>query len=436
MRCLTTLLLLTTTFCHAQIITTIAGNGTIALNGDNLQATASGMKPNTIAIDGEFIYFIDTHNCMVRKIDAMGITSVVAGDGTFGYGGDNGPATNAQLDAPVSIALDSHSNLYVSTAADHRIRKITNDGIIITIAGTGSFGYNGDNRPATSAELFYPYLGGVDDLGNIYFGDYDNHRVRKISNTGIITTIAGNGTNTSSGNNGPATAAGVGTPGFVFLSTIGDIYVPDNSFNCIYKITTSGIITTIAGTGASGYSGDGGPATNATFLTLNSVTMDFFGNIYLGDCGANVVRKIDPTGIISTVAGTGVAGFSGDDGPATAAELDCANFVTINSSGNVFVADYNNDRIRKITFNPEAVPGISSSNTTLTLYPNPAGNELTITSPMLTEGTVVITNLLGQAVLTQRCHAITTTIDVADLPQGVYLVSITGLAGTAKFIKL
>ena len=209
------------------------------------------------------LYIADTGNNRIRKVSATGIITTVAGNGSAGYSGDGGPATSAQLDGPEGVAVDGSGNLYIADTCNNRIRKVSATGIITTVAGNGSAGYSGDGGPATSAQLSLPAGVAVDGSGNLYIADSGNNRIRKVSATGIITTVAGNGSPGYSGDGGPATSAQLNQPAGVAVDASGNLYIADSSNNRIRKVSATGIITTVAGNGFDGYSGDGGPATSA-----------------------------------------------------------------------------------------------------------------------------------------------------------------------------
>ena len=272
-----------------------------------------------------------------------------AGNGVAGFSGDGGVATSAQINGPDGVAVDGAGNLYISDYNNHRIRKVTASGIITTIAGTGVGGYSGDGGAATSAQIFYPNGIAVDVNGNVYFADESNARIRKINTSGIISTIAGTGVLGYSGDGGLATAAKIRVPKGVAIDATGNIYFAEAGGNdIIRKINTSGIISTYAGNGTSGFSGDGGAATSAQLDSPIGITIDASGNLYICDHSNVRIRKVTPTGTISTFVGNGTAGFSGDGGAATSAEINYPWGVTSDSNGNIYFCDMSNNRIRKI----------------------------------------------------------------------------------------
>ncbi|HST25025.1 MAG TPA: PKD domain-containing protein [Gaiellaceae bacterium] len=326
-------------------ITTIAGNGLGGFSGDGGQATSAQLKhPWGVVVDAQgSVYVGDKENNRVRKVSG-GIITTVAGTGTPGYSGDGGQATSAQLHSPEGLALDADGSLYIADYANHRVRKLSG-GIITTVAGTGTPGYSGDGGQATSAQLQYPVGVAVDTQGSLYIADSGNNRIRKVSG-GIITTVAGAGTAGYSGDGGPAASAQLQSPDSVAVDAQGNLYIADSGNHRVRKVS-GGIITTVAGDGALGFSGDGGQATSAQLDYPEGVVLDSQGNLYIADWGNNRVRKVSG-GIITTIAGTGVAGFSGDGGPATSAQLDNTIGVAVDSQGSLFVADFNNNRLRRI----------------------------------------------------------------------------------------
>jgi uncharacterized protein (TIGR03437 family) len=375
------------------VLTLVAGNGTTGFSGDNGPATSAQLwGPARVAVDSAGnLYIADTNNNRIRKV-TNGVITTVAGNGTTGFSGDNGPALSAQLSGPTGVAVDSAGNLYIADTNNFRIRKVSN-GVTSTVAGNGTYGFSGDNGPATSAQLQNPWGVAVDSAGSLYIADYGC--IRKVSN-GVITTVAGGGP--SLGDNGPATSAQLFVPIAVAVDSAGNLYIADGPDNRIRKVT-SGVITTVAGNGMGGFSGDTGPATGAQLSGPTGVAVDSAGNLYIADSGNNRIRKVTnrvintvagggaspgdtgpPTsvrlnspagvaadsagnvyiadssrirkvsdGVITTVAGGGVLGFNGDNGPATSAQLDFPYGVAVDSAGSLYIADTNNNRIRKVT---------------------------------------------------------------------------------------
>lgn len=329
-------------FCcvgNAQVITTVVGDGSEGYDGDGGPATAANMAdPSGIAIDNSGnIYIADMHNNVIRKVDPAGIITTFAGTGTLGYAGDGGPATSALLYHPFRIAVDNAGNVYFTDQNADVIRKVSTSGIITSITGHLPLGYSGDGGPLLSAQFYG--LGGIsfDNVGNMYIADAGNHVIRKVDASGIITTVVGNGTPGFSGDGGAATSAQLNRPYNAVFDAAGNMYISDNMNGKIRKVDNAGIITTIAGIGGVGYSGDGGPAVNALFAYPGCIAVDNLGNIFVPDIGNLVIRKIDPSGMITTFAGNGNYGNSGDGGAATSAELGYPSVVTTDNAGNVYI---------------------------------------------------------------------------------------------------
>lgn len=311
------------------------------------------LLPSAIAYDAHGnLYIAEAAGHDIRKVDAAGNITTVAGTGAQGFSGDGGPATSAELDSPQGVAIDSSGNIYIADTHNHRIRKIsTATGIIATIAGTGIAGYSGDNASAASAQLDLPTAIALDASGNLYIADTANHRIRKIdATTGIITTVAGNGTEGYSGDNGPATAASLDSPTGLAIDASGNIYIADTHNHRIRKITAAtGIISTVAGTGTPGYSGDNAAAATAKLALPHGLAIDAAGNLYIADTRNQRVRKIAAaTGQITTIAGQGIQTFSGDNAAAATASLDTPRAITASPTGLITLADTANQRIRRL----------------------------------------------------------------------------------------
>ena len=368
-------------------ITTIAGTGASGYSGDGGMATEASLNlPNGVAVDSSGnLYITDWRNHRVRKVDTSGTITTVAGNGEKGFSGDNGNAVDARLHFPRDIevdgsgnlyivdsrndrvrkvdtsgiitslatfkfarglAIDASGNVYVSDISGHRIRKVDTMGTATNIAGTGESGFSGDGGAATSARLDYPDGVAVDGSGNLYIADTYNQRIRKVDTSGTITTVAGTGESGFSGDGGLATAARVDSPEGVAVDGSDNLYIVDTVNHRIRKVDTSGTITTVAGIGESQYSGDDGPATRARLNSPYGTAVDGSGNVYIADTDNHRIRKVDTLGNITTVAGTGESGFSGDGGLATAARVDSPEGVAVDGSDNLYIAD--SSRLRRV----------------------------------------------------------------------------------------
>ena len=341
-------------------ITTVAGTGTVGFSGDGGAATSAQLRnPYDVALDGSGnLYIADTWNHRIRKVDSSGNISTVAGTGTDGFSGDGAAATAAQLNQPTGVAVDGSGNLYIADTVNHRIRKVDSSGNISTVAGTGTDGFSGDGAAATAAQLWSPSDVAVDGSGNLYIADKNNRRIRKVDSSGNITTVAGTGTRGFSGDGAAATAAQLHWPEGMAPDGSGNLYIADTANHRIRKVDSSGNISTVAGGGPLE---DGGAAVAARLWSPSDVALDGSGNLYIADRDNHRIRKVDSSGNISTVAGTGTSGFSGDGAAAGAAQLHFPSGVALDGSGNLYIVDRGNQRIRKIATVPGFSAGILSS---------------------------------------------------------------------------
>ena len=329
------------------IIETVAG-GSFARDGG--PAVRAWLRfPNGAAVDGSGnLYIADTIHHRIRKVDAAGVISTVAGSGRDGYSGDGGPAVRAQLAEPWGAAVDGKGNLYIADTGNNRIRKVDAAGVISTIAGSGEWGYGGDGGPALRARLAGPLSAAADGMGNLYIADKSNNRIRKVDAAGAISTVAGTGERGYGGDGGPALRAQLAEPWGAAVDGMGNLYIADKGNNRIRKVDAAGVISTVAGSGGWGYGGDGGPALQARFLAPSGVAADAAGNLYIADTGNNRIRKVDAAGVISTVAGTGKQGYGGDGGAAVRAQLAFPLGAAADGAGNLYIVDAGNNRIRKV----------------------------------------------------------------------------------------
>jgi sugar lactone lactonase YvrE len=345
-------------------IATVAGNGTAGYAGDGGLATAAGAELNqpvrAVLDSAGNLLIVDSNNSAIRRVDTTGNLTTVAGNGTPGYSGDSGLASAAELDQPNDIAIDASGDLYVADTGNNVIRfvaasagNITSTSVITTIVGTGTAGYTGDGGPPASAELSSPLGVSIDKMGAIFIADATNGVIREVSVAGSIATVAGNGSISFGGDTGPASAAELASPSGVIADGSGNLFVADTLNHSIRRIdAVSGVITTIAGVGQPGYSGDGGAATSAELDSPAAVALDAAGDLFIADTGNCVIRRVDATGILAgvimTVAGNGSCGYDVDGVPATSAGLGNPQGLALDAAGDLFIADTDDNRIRRV----------------------------------------------------------------------------------------
>ena len=407
-------------------MTTIAGSAFCGDDGNGGPATSAKINyPCVIAFDSRNNLYFSERSGFICKVSASGIISVIVGTGVSGYNGDDIPASDAQVNQPIGVAIDQHDNIYFAEHYGHRVRKVdATSGYISTFAGNGNPGFGGDGGPATAAMLNYPDGIAFDHSGNLYIADGFNARIRKVDPAGIISTYAGNGNAIDSGDGNLATMAALSS-GMAGISCdrLGNVYLVSGTVRKIDAATH--IISRFAGNGTTGGGGDGGPATAASVFSLGTTLSDPYGNILLADDANNKIRRIDAvTGFITTIAGTGVPGFDGDGGPPLSAKFHKPTGLAFDTCNNLFVTDLANCRIRKIAYNPSCTPFSVASvadQDFVNMYPNPASNFLFIDNiipPVAMHFFSMTGVLIKNLVLTEDKNA----VDMSDIPSGAYLM--------------
>ena len=425
-------------FSQGGTISAIAGNGLFKAPIDGVAATTSFLStPAGIAVDGKGnAYIVDLRNQRIRKVNRAGVITTVAGNGIAGFSGDGGPATaasvNLYFNSGLTVADDG--SLYIGDTYNQRIRKVTPDGLIVTVAGSGSYDFSGDGGPATKAAFRFVFGVARDNLGNLYVADNWNHRIRKIALDSTITTVAGNGVQGFSGDGGPATSASLNYPVAMALDATGNLYISDAGNNRIRRVIQNGVISTIAGNGTAGFSGDGGPATSASLYSPVAISLDNAGNLYVADRANQRIRRIAPDGTITTVAGNGKWGYSGDGGIPTNASLGNPWSVAVDTAGNVYICDTDNDRIRKVLATP---PAFSVAPAKLS-FSAPAGTPVVAAQQIATSSP--ITGLVWRVEASTEDGApwlgfsppvglapgpVTVSVNVADMKPGNYRGTVT-----------
>ena len=332
-------------------IVLLAGSRQEGYGGDGGQAAEARLwRPRGVASDSDgSIYIADSFNHRIRRVDASGVITTVAGNGTSGFSGDGGPATDTSLNGPTGVCVGPGGCIYIADEGNNRIRMIDAPGRISTLAGTGEGEFSGDGGPATQAGLHAPSDVCVDAGGGVCVSDRANNRIRKVNTSGTITTVAGGEGGGFRGDGGPATAASLQAPSGVFLDSARNLFIADRGNHRLRRIDASGTITTVAGSGTAGYAGDGGQATEARLNTPSGVCVDRDGNVYVADTYNHRVRRVDVrAGTISTVAGGRLRGSSGDGGWATDAMLNAPAGVAMGPRGSLHIADTYNHKVRRV----------------------------------------------------------------------------------------
>lgn len=429
------LLLLWHSVSGQAVITTIAGTGGAGYTGDGGAATAARLfVPEKVCTDvsGNIYIAEPTYNHVVRRVDAAtGIITTAIGTGAPGYSGDGGAATAAEIYWPYGVCVTSAGDVLVTDAYSHVVRKVdVATGIITTIAGTGFEGYAGDGGPASAAMLSVPQSIVADAAGNIYFTEYGNSVIRKIeAATGNISTVAGTGVHGLSPDGGMATASDLHHPDGLAVTSAGDIFVADVHAYRIRRIhATTGIITSVAGTtGVSGYAGDGGPATAATLYNPYGIDVDEDGNLFIADVSNHVIRKVSSAGIITTIAGTGIPGYSGDGGSPLAAQLWGASGVHC-IDGGLLIADAGNSVIRRLDFTSGISPSSPGQIAAAAWFDVQRSNLHFL--PTVLEGDYSVISANG-AVLTHGSVPASGIIALQWLPAGIYVLQLHPVSAPA-----
>ncbi|WP_161499176.1 NHL domain-containing protein [Flavipsychrobacter stenotrophus] len=423
-------------------ITTIAGTGGIGgYGGDGFVATAGVLNgPHNVAVSnkGE-VYIVDFYNFRVRKIKTNGSIVTFAGNGITGYTGDNTAATNARMN-PKGVAVDFHGNVYISDPVHSVIRKVNTLNIITTYVGTGIYGYTPTNTNAKTTRIGAPWGLACDKMGNLYFADAGNHVVCMVDTFGVITTLAGDGTAGFLGDGFGALTARLDSPYAVAVDRTGNVFVADHNNSTIRMIDVAGNINKVAGTiGSFGNAGDLGLAINAQLNYPTGVAVDTAGNVYISDSHNNVIRMVDASGVISTIVANGFPGFGGDLGDAIGANLWAPYGICVDSIGAIFIADANNQRVRRVY---NATVGVNNvdPNSGLNIYPNPFNNNITVAG-LHKNDVVCLYDLMGRPVMPQVTVDAegVKSFEIGDIAQGIYLLQVNNAKGdnrvTAKMIK-
>ena len=423
----------------AQTINTICGTGLAGYSGDGGPAISAQLKhPTDVKIDAKGnTYIVDQGNEVIRKINAAGIITTIAGEGDPGYFGDGGPATLAAINVPTGIAVDKTGNLYIADTHNGLIRKVDTNGIISTIAGSyNQPGYTGNGGPASAARITDPTYMAIDTADNLYFTDHLNNAVRMISHsTGIIITVAGNTIKGYNGDGGPGPAAQLNDPRGIYLDTYGNLFIADFGNDVIRRV--DGItknITTIAGKNWPGATGTGGPATNACLNGPISVTADNYGNVFFGEYRNDWVRKVNTRDTLVYFAGNGYSGFSGDGGPSTASRINYPYSLSVDGVGNVYFPDYTNSVIRRVQVSPLKI-NTGNEIGGIQIFPNPVTEILHINN-VQPSTSYSLTNAVGVEVRTGELAQGDQFLSIKELPSGIYNLELNPKEGNREIRKI
>ncbi len=418
-------------FCgaQAQVIVTAAGNGIAGYSGDGLLAVDAELRlPQGVVLDDSGnLYICDVNNGCIRKVSPGygGIITTIAGTGTPGYNGNHALGIYTQLNGAYDVAIDHNGNVYIPDAGNNCIWKVNPADSIFMIAGTSIAGYNGDGIPATAAQVNSPIGIAVDIIGNVFFIDAYNYRIRRIDTNGIITTIAGTGVAGFSPDGSQADTVKLDLIGSIRIDKSGNLFFTDNVR--VRKIDSAGIITTIAGNGIIGYSGDSGMATSAE-IGGSAIAIDSAGDIFIADgSSSNRVRMVNTAGFIYTIAGNGIGGYSGDNIDPLLAHICAPTGVAVNNMGEIYIGDMCNNRVRLVTMHPLDANKRITTPDDVTIFPNPCDQYFNIQVNQAIDemAEVSVSNIVGEIVSKLQMKTNKPVTVPANWPPGVYIINAT-----------